>query len=75
MNLTGHQVRQLVEFMGGDYGMDVTIEYLPERTLDGGTGTGPEILPAGLYAWMTDDPEEGVYLLDEEPENESIDGG
>lgn len=71
MNLTGYQVKQLADFMGGDFDTNVTIEDLPARTLDAGTGAEPTVLPAGVWVWCTDYPEEGGVLLDrEEPAND-----
>jgi hypothetical protein len=64
MELTGYQVKQINDFMGGDYDTSVTVEHLPERTLDPGTGDEPTTMPAGLYIWCTDYPEEGAVLLD-----------
>ncbi len=64
MQLIGYQVKQINEFMGGDYDCEVTIEQLPERTLDPGTGDEPTTLQAGLYIWCTDYPEEGAVLLE-----------
>ena len=58
MNLTGHQVKQLNDFMGGDYDVDVTIEHLEQRQAADG-----EFLEAGLYVWCTEYPEEGALLL------------
>ena len=66
MKLTGHQVRQLNDMMGDDYESDVTIEELPDLAVDEGGVIA--IRPAGLYAWLTEYPEEGCTLLDEEPE-------
>lgn len=66
MRLTGYQVKQINDFMGGDYDCDVTIEELSERThLDPDTGLPGETLSAGLYIWCSDYPEEGCLLLDE----------
>lgn len=59
MRLTGYQVKQINDFMGGDYEGDVTIENLPERA-----GSGGEAMPAGLHIWCSDYPEEGAVLLD-----------
>lgn len=63
MNLTGHQVRQINDFMGGDYDTPVTIEQLAERVVDGAPGEPATVLPAGLYIWCTEYPEEGAVLL------------
>ena len=66
MRLTGHQVRALNDFIGGDHSTDVTIDELPERRLDGaaaGGGDGPTTLPAGLWVWCTEHPEEGGVHL------------
>lgn len=59
MQLTGAQVKALNEFMGGDYDTDVTIEHCADRR-DVVTG---EPMPAGLYAWCTEYPDEGCVLL------------
>lgn len=65
MELTGYQVKQINEFMGGDYDCDVTIAELPERTpIDPDTGALGEPLKAGVYIWCTDYPEEGSVLLE-----------
>lgn len=65
MELTGYQVKQINEFMGGDYDCDVTIAELPERTpIDPDTGALGEPLKAGIYIWCTDYPEEGSVLLE-----------
>jgi hypothetical protein len=66
MQLTGYQVQQLNEFLGGDYDCEVTIEELPERTL------GEEVLPAGLWVWCSEYPEEGGVLLDRDPEDLAV---
>jgi hypothetical protein len=66
MKLTGYQVKQINEFMGGDYDFDVTVEELSERThMDVDTGIPGETLSAGLYIWCSDYPEEGALLLPE----------
>lgn len=65
MNLTGHQVKQINEFMGGDYEVEVTIRKLEARVVN--TEEGPIELPEGLYIWCTEYPEEGAVLLEEQP--------
>lgn len=70
MELTGYQVKKLHEFMGGDFDTNVTVERLPERTLEPGTGDEPTTLPAGLYVWCTEYPEEGAVLLHEDESHE-----
>lgn len=63
MQLTGHQIKQVIDFMGGDFETDVTIEHLPERRVD--SPDGEVVLEAGLYIWCTDYPDEGAVLLQE----------
>lgn len=75
MQLTGYQVKKLNDFMGGDYDAGVTIEELPERTLDPGTGDEPTVLPAGLWVWCTDYPEEGGVLLARDPDDFAVRNG
>lgn len=62
MELTGYQVKKLHEFMGGDFDCNVTLgRFVQERV-----GKDGETMPAGLYVWCTDYPEEGSVLLRED---------
>jgi hypothetical protein len=67
MHLTGYQVKALHAFMGGEFDTDVTIEQCEERVSSDG-----EPMPAGLYVWCTDYPEEGCILLFETEEAEKL---
>ncbi len=62
IQLTGLQVQHLWDFCGGELDAEVTIDRLEART-----STDGEPMPAGLYAWFTEYPEEGCLFL---PANE-----
>ena len=62
IELTGNQVRELNEFMGGDYEVGpVMIQRMDSRV-----GPDGETIPAGVYAWFTEYPEECTLLREEQ---------
>ena len=63
LRLTGNQVLELNEFMGGDYGCEIVLGTLPARK-----STEGEDMPAGVYVWIGEHPEEGCVLLSPEAE-------
>lgn len=63
LRLTGNQVHELNEFMGGDYGCEIVLGTLPARK-----STEGEDMPAGVYVWIGEHPEEGCVLLSPEAE-------
>lgn len=59
-----NQTRELLDFFGGE-DADMTVGRCgPEAH------SGP-----GLYAWLTEHPEEGSIKLDEQPQPDDADGG
>ena len=63
IHMTGYQIHRLWDFVDAEPDAQVTLDVFPERP-DLETG---EKMPAGLYAWFTDYPDEGSIWL---PENE-----
>jgi hypothetical protein len=63
LSLNGHQLLAVVQFCGGDFDTDLSIGYFPERP----NPEGQIPLPAGLYVWCTEYPDEGCWYLNEEP--------
>jgi hypothetical protein len=57
--ITEHQARQIVAAFGGEEGEIALGEFTESADPDTG-----EILPAGLYAWFPDCPEEGRIFLE-----------
>lgn len=63
LSLNGHQLLAAVQFCGGDFDVDLSIGYFPERP----NPEGQIPLPAGLYVWCAEYQEEGCWYLNEEP--------
>ncbi len=69
LTLTLRALSLVACFAGDDPDTEVSIQYLPDRTAVDG-----EVLPEGLYGWLTEYPEEGCFPLFDEPVgSESVD--
>lgn len=64
MELTGYQIKCLADFTDGEDIAEIIVEHF-EASKDAETG---EHMPAGLYAYFTEYPEEGRLYLPEAPE-------
>lgn len=64
MYLTGYQIKNLVAMIADDDECELCLQEYPE-SVDEEDG---EIMPAGLYAFYPDYPEEGRIFLSKEPE-------
>lgn len=64
IDLTGNQVKEMYEFMGGDFTASVTVKHLEEHLVYPALD---EMAPAGLYVYCSDYPEEGSMYLSPEP--------
>lgn len=60
MNINGFQLMHLADFVDGERETELTLEVFPEHTANNG-----EHMPAGLYAWFSEYPEEGKLWLPE----------
>lgn len=67
VQITGWQVKHLLDFMDGEDEAELTLEHFAEERKDSETG---EAMPPGLYAWFTEYPEEGSLLLAEKTETD-----
>lgn len=63
--LTGYQIEHLADFVDRERDTELTLAHFPERSPD---ADGNE-MPAGLYAWFTEYPDEGALHLAEQPES------
>lgn len=67
--INGYQIERLRDFVDAEPEAEVTLGAFPERP-DMETG---EKMPAGLYAWFADYPDEGSIWLPETPEDHMAD--
>jgi hypothetical protein len=65
LTLTGYQIEQLADFVDGERDTELTLAHFPKRPPD---ADGNE-MPAGLYAWFSEYPDEGSLHLAEQPES------
>lgn len=66
--LTGLQIQHMWDYVDGDKETELTIALYPEGK-DEETG---ETMPAGLYCWFTEYPDEGRLYLPETAEDSAI---
>jgi hypothetical protein len=66
ISLNGYQIRRLWDFVDAEDEAEIEIEYVDYERPDG--NSDGEIMPAGLYAWFRDYPDEGSLWLPETPE-------
>lgn len=64
-DLTGYQIQRLWDFVDGDVESELSLAYFDEARPD--LEDPEETMPAGLYAWFTDYPDEGSLWLPESP--------
>lgn len=62
ITLTGYQIRTILDMVDAEDEAEITISYIDydRPCVDSG-----EVMPAGLYAWFTDYPDEGSLYLPE----------
>lgn len=74
VTLNGYQIVQLAEFMGLDLqpttDPDLLATEVAVASAPAHVGSGGERRPAGLYAWLADNPQEGSVFLHPDPEND-----
>lgn len=69
LGLNGYQIHRLWDFVDAEPEAEVTLGNFPERAdMEDGTK-----MPAGLYAWFTDYPDEGSIWLPETPDDHMAD--
>lgn len=59
ITINGYQIRHALDLLDGEDETPLEFEELPERK---DTDTG-ETMPAGLYCWFAEYPDEGVVYL------------
>jgi hypothetical protein len=72
VDLNGHQIRDIVAFLGGEFDTEISIGYFdavpPSEDIPLGR-------PAGYYVWCTEYPEEGSWYLHEKPDTFACEHG
>lgn len=75
ISLNGYQIRRLLDFVDSEDEAEVEIDYVDHERPDLNSNEG-EMMPAGVYAWFRDYPDEGALWLPQTPEQHmSVDGG
>jgi hypothetical protein len=72
VTLNGYQVKLLLEFVDSEDETEITVAYVDHERPDANSAEG-EIMPAGLYVWCTDYPDEGSLYLPETPQADGDD--
>jgi len=67
IHINGYQIKRLLDFIDGEDETPLTLDFVDHERPDGNSNDG-EIMPAGLYAWFTEYPDEGSLWLPETPE-------
>lgn len=64
ISINGHQLKELLDFIDSDDEVEVCLHYYSRERRDEESG---EMMLPGLYAWMSEYPEEGQHFLAESP--------